>query len=134
MTRAFHLREFAAGKGECTVEYLRWLVELYPDKKLLLLWDGASYHRDAQVQAYLTEVNAGLCEEEWRVTLLRFAPHAPEQNPVEDIWLQGKNHLRRQFAQNKTFAAVKHCFSHFLRSLRFESVKFEWYAPCPQIA
>jgi transposase len=133
LTHEFHLKAFAAGKGEGTVAYLRWLRNRYPGKRIILLWDGASYHRDTQVRALLAEVNAGLEEKDWQVTCLLFTPHAPDQNPVEDIWLQGKNFLRKHFAQNKTFAAVKDSFFHFLDQLRFDSAKFAWYCPDLQI-
>ena len=133
LTHEFHLKEFPAGKGDCTVAYVRWLRDLYPAKQIILLWDGASYHRDAQVRALLTEVNDGLEEKDWQLLCLLFAPNAPDQNPVEDIWLQGKNYLRKNFAQNKTFAAVKKCFFQFLHHFRLDSVKFAWYTPDPQI-
>lgn len=133
VTRKFHLRTFPAGQGQYTVAYLKWLPKCYPGKKFLLLWDGASYHHDTHVQAHLAEVNAGLGEKDWRINCLLFAPNAPEQNPVEDIWLQGKNHLRKNFATNKTFGEVKDCFQSFLNNLRFNSVKFDWYTPHPQI-
>ena len=95
--------------------YLRWLMEVYRGKKLLLLWDGATYHRDLQCQEFLAQVNQGLEEKDWLVTCLRFAPNAPEQNPVEDIWLAGKNYVRKKFSKNKTFAAVKKSFCGFLQ-------------------
>ncbi len=133
LTHEFHLKAFPGGKGEYTVAYLRWLRGCYPGKRLILLWDGASYHRDTQVRALLAEVNQGLEEKDWTLICLPFAPNAPDQNPVEDIWLQGKNYLRRQFAQNKTFAAVKTCFFHFLDHFHFASAKFAWYCPDLQI-
>ena len=128
-SRAFHLHAFSGGNGENTVAYLNWLMTIYADKKLLLLWDGATYHRDAQCQAFLAKVNQGREEKDWLVTCLPFAPNAPEQNPVEDIWLAGKNHLRKKFAENKTFAAVKASFAGFLKNFLLDSVKFDWYAP-----
>jgi transposase len=134
LTHEFHLKAFPAGKGEYTVAYLRWVRNRYPGKRIILVWDGASYHRGSQVKTLLAEVNAGLDEKEWALICLPFAPNAPDQNPVEDIWLQGKTDLRKDFAHNKTFAAVKKCFAHFLHPLRFDSVKFAWYTPDPQIA
>jgi hypothetical protein len=68
-------------------------------------------------------------EDAWSLICISFAPNAPEQNPVEDIWLRGKNFLRKPFAQNKPFAAVKACFSRFLSDFRLESAKFAWYTP-----
>ena len=132
-SRVFHLQPFTAGNGLNTVAYLRWLIELYPGKKLLLLWDGASYHRDTECKAFLAEVNQGLEEKDWKITCMNFAPNAPEQNPVEDIWLAGKNLLRKKFAENKTFAAVKESFVKFLKDFKLKSVKFDWYLPAPQI-
>src|SRR5262245_37762560 len=132
-TQEFHLYEASAGTGVNTVAYLQGCQTLYPDKKLLFLWDGASYHRGQEMQTFLTQKNAGLAENDWEITCLPLAPNAPEQNPVEDLWLKGKTYLRKHFAVNKTFAAVKHCFSTYLRTLSFESVKCGWYWPDPQM-
>ncbi len=33
--------------------------------------------------------------EEWSITCQLFAPYAPAENPVEGIWLQAKNFIRR---------------------------------------
>lgn len=133
VTRAVHLQERPVGDGESTVAYIRWCQALYPDKRLLFIWDGASYHRGAEMQPFLAQENAGLAEADGKVTGGLFAPNAPEQNPTEDLWLKGKTYLRKQFAVKKTFAAVKQCFSAFLRALSFDSIKCRWYWPDPQI-
>jgi transposase len=131
LTHEIHLRDFPAGNGQYTVAYLRWLRDRYPDQKIILLWDGATYHRDQYVKAFLAQQNDGKPELDWTFLCLALAPNAPQQNPVEAIWLQAKNHLRKHFAQNKTFVAVKNCFVHFLRHFRLESIKFAWYMPNP---
>jgi transposase len=133
-TQTFHLKAFPAGNGESTVAYLRWLRERYPSKKIILRWDGASYHHDGQGKAYLTEINGDTDEAVWAILCIAFAPNAPDQNPVEDIWLQGKHYLRKCFAQNKTFAAVKNCFFQFLDCFQFNSLNFSWYTPIPQLS
>lgn len=133
VSREFHLKPYSSGNGENTVAYLKWLMKIYAGKKLWLVWDGATYHRDRQCKEFLAEVNHGLEEKDWRVTCIAFAPNAPEQNPVEDIWLAGKNYLRKKFSENKTFAAVKESFCGFLQSFLLDSVKFDWYAPSTQI-
>lgn len=132
-TGQVHLREAPAGDGAHTVAYIQWCQSLYPDKKLLFLWDGASYHRSAPMQAFLAQENDGLAEADWNVTCLLFAPNAPEQNPTEELWLKGKNHLRTQFAVNKTFATVKQCFVTFLHQLHLDSAKLRWYWPPTQL-
>jgi transposase len=133
LTHEVHLKEGTAGDGTNTVAYIQWCQRLYLGKKLLFLWDGASYHRSAEMQTFLARENAGCAEEDWKVTCLLFAPNAPEQNPTEELWLKGKTHLRKNFAVNKTFARVKHCFTEFLKSLSFDSVKLSWYWPAPQL-
>lgn len=129
LTGQFHLQAYAGANGDHTVAYVDYLRELYPQARLWLIWDGASYHRFGQMRDYLAEVNAGLPPEAWPVTCLLLAPNAPEQNPVEDIWLNGKNWLRKHFAQNKTFAQVKQCFVDHLADMVFRFAKFSWYWP-----
>lgn len=128
LTGDFHPQAAAAGNGEHTVNFIQHCQSLYPGKRLLWLWDGASYHRGQDMTDFLTKENQGKEEADWKVTCMRFAPNAPEQNPVEDVWLQAKNHLRKQFAANKTFAEVKACFFNFLQGLSFRAeTKFAWY-------
>jgi transposase len=79
-----------AGNGESTVAFINVLREKYPDKRFVLIWDGASYHSGEEMRTYLQQVNNGLGPDEWLVTCLLFAPNAPEQNPMEDVWLKGK--------------------------------------------
>ena len=55
-----------------------------------MIWDGVSDHDSREVQDYLSQINHNLEEKNWKVTCLFFVPHAPDQNPVEDVWLQGK--------------------------------------------
>ena len=127
LTQQFQLSAFAAGNGQQTLAYIRECQARYPNKKLLLLWDGASYHRSHELKTFLAQENAGLAERDWKVTCLRFAPHAPEQNPVEDMWLKGKQYLRKHFAEHKTFAQVKQSFVEALNGFTFPSIKFSWY-------
>lgn len=120
------------GDGEITVAFMKYLRTLYPNKKLILLWDGASYHDGREVQAYLQAVNHDLEEQDWKVTCLFFAPYAPDQNPVEKVWLQGKNFLRRHFYENKTFNQIKWSFFNFLNRKVFNFGKSGWYLEIPQ--
>ena len=85
-----------------------------------------------EVQDYLSQVNQDLEEKDWKVTCLLFAPYAPDQNPVEDVWLQGKTFLRRHFYENKTFNQVKQSFLNFLNKRVFNFGKVSWYLEIPQ--
>ncbi len=127
VSEKFHLKESPTGDGENTVGFVRWLQEKHPDKQIWLIWDGAKHHRYGKMKEYLAEQNEGLEEEDWKITCLWFAPNAPEQNPVEDIWLTGKNAIRRAFNENKTFAKVKECFTTNLQEVKLSVEKLNWY-------
>lgn len=71
-----------------------------------------------------------LIEDNWLITGM---PFAPEQNPVEDLWLRGKNWLRKRFAYNKTSADVKACFVEHLQNGVFSSAEYDGYTLSPQI-
>jgi transposase len=43
---------------------------------------------------------------EWLIICELFAPNAPEPNPVEDIWLQGKIFLREHWYLCKSLAVI----------------------------
>ncbi len=71
-----------------------------------MLWDGASYHKYGEFKKYLKSINEGLEKSDWLITCILFAPNAPEQNPVEDIWLQAQNFVRKYYHLCKCFAIV----------------------------
>ncbi len=127
-TKTFHVCPFPKGNSVYTVKFVKSLQALYPRAKLLCIWDGASYHRYAEMQAYLHTLNQGLDKQDWKVTCELFAPNAPEQNPVEDLWLKGKNFLRKFFYKHTTFAQVKKAFLHFLHTTKFDFPKLALYA------
>jgi len=127
LTGEFYIAPYDKGNGENTVHYIKYLQEKFKNKKILIIWDGASYHRYSAMKEYLQQINMDLPPEEWTITCVLFAPNAPEQNPVEDIWLQGKNHIRKYFAENKSFAKVKNAFFDFLENRKFDFPKLQLY-------
>ena len=128
----FILTPYHQGDGENTVLFIQHLPALNPDKKLMIIWDGARDHRCEKVHAYLNEVNQDLEEKNWKVTCHLFAPNAPDQNPVEDVGLRGKDFLRKHFYENKNFQQVKNRFINFLNKRIFDFRKLEWYLKIPQ--
>ena len=88
LTKNFIVNEYSAGNEDNTVAFLKYLQSFYDEStRLVIIWDGASYHRSAVVQEFLTQMNGALSPEQWKITCIRLAPNAPEQNPVEDVWL-----------------------------------------------
>ena len=121
------VQPYSRGDGENTVLFLKYLQQKYPEKKIVLLWDGASYHKYGLTRDYLRELNEGLVEEDWLITCILLAPHAPAQNPVEDIWLQGKQWVREEYHECHTFKDVKKYFMEAIEERRFSFPKLDFY-------
>jgi len=119
--------------GYWTTIFVEYLREQYPSKRFILLWDGASYHRGEEMQEYLEGVNNGRPREEWAVLCVLFAPNAPEQNPIEDVWLKAKQYVRKHWRECTTFALVMHLFEEALNTLSFQFEKLRMYLPDLQI-
>lgn len=66
--------------SEYTVKFLRKLEKIYQGKKVLLIWDGAPWHR-GKVKDYLKEKN-----KKWKLELMYFPPYSPDLNPQEKVW------------------------------------------------
>jgi hypothetical protein len=79
------------------------------------------------VKAYLKELNGDRPAQERLIHLEYFAPHAPEQNPMEDVWLAAKRWLRQHVFLLETFEQVKHRFVTFMHDFMLNTTKFEWY-------
>ncbi len=76
-----------------------------------------------KVKEFLALMNQGKEQSEWQLTCILFAPNSPEQNPVEDVWLQGKNFLRNFWQRLKSFSIVKWLFQFCLSHQKFDFPK-----------
>jgi len=80
LSGSFFLTSEDKGDSRCTINFIEYLLSELDGKKLLLIWDGASYHKSEELKNFLSKVNDGLSPENWKVTLELFAPNGPEQN------------------------------------------------------
>ena len=126
-TKEFIIEAYPAGNGESTVKFVNNLQHRYQDKKIVLIWDGASYHRFGEFREYLAQVNQEKSPDSLSITCILFAPNAPQQNPVEDVWLQGKNFLRKYWYLCKSFWAIKKLFELFYDCSKFDFSKIHQY-------
>lgn len=120
---------YAAEKGDSknTINFLEYLRSVRPGAKLLIIWDGASYHRSQEIQDYLDSLNSELSKEQWWITCWRFAPNAPQQNPVEDIWLFAKRFIREFYFFCHSFTVVKELFELAVSCQIFDFPKLHDY-------
>jgi transposase len=126
-TKEFTIESCPIGNGESTVKFVKNLQKKHPNKKIALIWDGASYHRFGKFRDYLIQVNENKSPECLEITCILFAPNAPQQNPVEDIWLQGKNFLRKYWYLCKSFRLMKKLFELFYQCSEFDFPKIDRY-------
>jgi transposase len=127
VTGSAFVMPYRAGNGAGTVQFLKALRRNVQGRPLVMIWDGASYHRSKQVKAYLRTLNGTRPVTERLIHLERFAPNAPEQNPMEDVWLAGKNWVRKHFASITTFERVNYLFVNRIHAFALKSEKFDWY-------
>ena len=134
LTQEFVMIPAKTANGELTIKFVKTLQAKHPTAKILLIWDGASYYRGAEMKTFLAQQNQGLPPEEWKITCIRFAPYAPQENPVEALWLQLKTLLRRFYRFGKSFKIVKHLFQLFVDLKLFNLPNFKNYDAFSQFA
>jgi transposase len=84
----------------------------HPDAKLALVWDNASFHTSKDLTKLFKQG-----ELFGNIKVIRMPPYAPDHNPVEHVWNQGKGaiaNLQRE-APMLTFSA----FERFIKSGEF---------------
>ena len=126
-THKLLIQPYQKGESQFTIAFLKYLQSQYPQSRIALLWDGASYHRSGEVKSYLDSVNQGLEPKNWNITCIRFAPNAPEQNPIEDVWLSAKRFLREFYSLCSTFAIAKRLFELATEHQIFDFPKLSLY-------
>lgn len=68
-----------------TIVALKNLAEKYKDKRIVLFWDNASWHKSEEVRDYLKTTT--------QFKLYNFPPYAPDLNPQEHIWKEMKEKI-----------------------------------------
>jgi DDE superfamily endonuclease len=59
-TQELTVQGYPAGNGASTVEFVKHLRDKYSQSKIILIWDGASYHRFGEFRDYLAIINDGV--------------------------------------------------------------------------
>jgi transposase len=79
----FTMTRYDALNGFDSVHFLKHLLS-QTDKKLLVIWDGSTIHRNDEVKSFLS---SGAPKQ---IHLERLPAYAPDLNPDEGVW----NHLK----------------------------------------
>ena len=86
----------------CTNVFLRELSKTYTDDTILLVCDGAAWHKS---KTLVVPSN---------IKLLHIPPYTPEMNPIEQIWKQ----LRAMGFRNEIFQTLKDVVSRLCDTIR----------------
>lgn len=132
-TGEMHLATYPKAEQAATTDFLTHIALCYPEAKVTICWDNASWHKGTEMVAYLTRINAEAASADWPLTCLHFAPHDPTQNPIEEVWRQGKNALRRTRLAATTFDHVTQAFAAYLDQQVFDFPKRQMYGDLQMI-
>ncbi len=121
------MRAYENGDSVNTIKFIETLRTIHPHQKLILIWDGAAYHHSQEFCTYLSQVNGDKSKPEWSIYCIKLAPYAPEQNPIEAVWLHAKNFLRQVWHLCKIFKTVKWLFQWFIDHFILRSAQVKMY-------
>jgi transposase len=108
-----HIYEMAWQNQQEVLKAFKLFLKKYPDKKICIIWDNASFHKGVEIKNALKE--GGLLE---RVHLIALPPYAPDNNPIERVWNNAKGASAN--IQYDTFQETKLAFVNRIRKRKFK--------------
>ena len=86
----------------CMQLFLNEVSLRHPDEHIVMVIDGAGWHRSAALRAPAN------------IYLLKLPPYAPELNPIEHVW----DELREKFFHNRVFQSLDALEVHLMMALK----------------
>ena len=87
---------------DCMNVFMRELSVLYPDDDILLVMDGASWHKANRMQVPNN------------IELFFLPPYTPEMNPIEQIWTE----IRKRGFRNEIFVSLEKVVDRLCQTIR----------------
>lgn len=115
----FLMQSYPKANAQHTVDFIRSIQRRRPGPRLLIFWDGASYHRQQTMRDFLKTIQGDRPPDQWKICGMRLAPYTPQENPVEDIWLKGKTFVRTHALWTTCFEQVKDLFVKGIRQKKY---------------
>lgn len=106
--------------SKITINFLKKLLKTYSNKKIFLIWDGASWHKSKEIRKFLSKINKGKV----KLELFLFPPYTPEFNPQEHVWKALRQAITHNRLEKDFSVLIKDCLK-FLKKTDFSSIKFE---------
>lgn len=93
-----------------TYNVLEKLRKIYPNQKILLIWDKAPWHKGFKAQEFINKDN--------NIKIIEFPRAAPELNPQEHVWKNGRNKItHNKFIMDIDYTTDK--FVDYLNNTKF---------------
>jgi transposase len=108
-----HLIPLVWQNQETMIEALTQLTGIYANKKIVILWDNARWHKGRKLREKLKKGKPLQ-----NIHLINYAPYAPDMNPQEHVWKYGKEMISNQTFE--TFDALKKYFESAISSKIFD--------------
>lgn len=100
------------GKQEYILPAIEKHIVKYPNKRIVIIWDNATSHKGKLIKEALKKGN-----NLDRVHLIALPPYAPDTNPIEHVWKEGKRETTNK--QFTSFDLTKIVFEHAISSRTF---------------
>lgn len=107
------LMRLDGGNTENIVKSLIKLTLEYPGKKIVVVWDNASYHSSKELNMKLEEI-----ENLKRIQFIYLPPYSPDKNPIEHAWNEAKNSISN--LRRADFEDTRDTFETFIRATKFK--------------
>jgi len=104
--------------GAATVEHLAKVLDTYPGRPILLLWDRATWHKGPLVREFLAAHP--------RLELMYFPVAAPDLNPQEHVWKTTRGAISHNHAQRR-LPDLADKFAAYLNTHTFHSSFLDRY-------
>ena len=112
-TKQEHLIPLTWQNTETIIYALEELTKLYPDKKLMIIWDNAGWHKSKELKSHL-----GIGNKFEHIKLVNLPPYAPDHNPQEHIWKVAKKATQNE--SPNTFKELKEIFHNSIQNKLFD--------------
>lgn len=104
-----------------TVDILKKIIDVYPNKKLLIIWDGAGWHRGSEVQKFI--------QENTFIKTVLFPAASPDLNPQEHVWKAGRSNI----THNKFISDINVAANQFVTFVNLQKFGYPLMGFCANL-
>lgn len=101
--------------SEISANFLKKVLDYHKEKKVLLFWDNAPWHKGEAMRTFLCTCT--------NFRIINFPPYAPDENPQEHVWKAG----RAQVTHNKFISDIDTTARELVNYLNNSTFKYEFF-------